>query len=301
NFSAIPVAGITGSAGNSNSQLNNPQGVFVPPNSPYFYIADTDNHRIQRYQLGNLSQSTTVAGGQGGGSNSSQFRFPVGLWVDNLQNMYVTDVLNFRVQYFPGVNSGNGTGTTVASGGLGYCYGLYVDRNGSIYVVDQTYNRIMKYSPSVSTTSDIQQVVNAQINQSRGLYVNENDGNSIYIADTLNHRIQKFVNGNDLTIGTTVAGVTGQPGSNANQLANPSAVIIDKQGNLYIADTSNSRIQKWSPNTFFGITVAGSQGGIAGTTAVDLNQPRALALNETGLLLYVADSGNDCVKMFLLN
>ncbi|CAF1187740.1 unnamed protein product [Didymodactylos carnosus] len=238
---------------------------------------------------------------QGGGSNSSQFRFPVGLWVDNLQNMYVTDVLNFRVQYFPGVNSGNGTGTTVASGGLGYCYGLYVDRNGSIYVVDQTYNRIMKYSPSVSTTSDIQQVVNAQINQSRGLYVNENDGNSIYIADTLNHRIQKFVNGNDLTIGTTVAGVTGQPGSNANQLANPSAVIIDKQGNLYIADTSNSRIQKWSPNTFFGITVAGSQGGIAGTTAVDLNQPRALALNETGLLLYVADSGNDCVKMFLLN
>ena len=43
----------------------------------------------------------------------------------------------------------------------------------------------------------------------------------------------------------TVAG-SGQ-GSLANQFSNPFGVAVDASGNVYVADTLNHRVQKWSP------------------------------------------------------
>ena len=66
---------------------------------------------------------------------------------------------------------------------------------------------------------------------------------NIYVADMSNMRIQFFQP--DQPNGTTIAGVTGVAGNSAQHLYNPYGIAFDKDFNLYVADTSNHRIQKF--------------------------------------------------------
>lgn len=63
---------------------------------------------------------------------------------------------------------------------------------------------------------------------------------NIYIADTLNHRIQLFMSGQ--RNGSTIAVISGIAGRNASLLNFPLWVSLDKQMNLYVSDTGNQRI-----------------------------------------------------------
>ena len=70
---------------------------------------------------------------------------------------------------------------------------------------------------------------------------------NVYIADTGNNRVRKV--GTDGTIttiaGTGVNGFSGDGGpATSAQLNGPQGVAVDPAGNLYIADTFNSRIRK---------------------------------------------------------
>jgi DNA-binding beta-propeller fold protein YncE len=60
----------------------------------------------------------------------------------------------------------------------------------------------------------------------------DNFGN-VYVADTGNHRIQKF-NDEGKFIGTW-----GSLGSDDGQFRTPKGVAVDAQGNIYVADTKN--------------------------------------------------------------
>ena len=55
--------------------------------------------------------------------------------------------------------------------------------------------------------------------------------------------------------GTTVAGTTSNSGPWSYQLTNPTAVLVDQYGYLYVLDYGNSRIQKWYPGAAYGTTV----------------------------------------------
>ncbi|CAF1162971.1 unnamed protein product [Adineta steineri] len=66
---------------------------------------------------------------------------------------------------------------------------------------------------------------------------------NIYVADTLNHRIQFYPS--NQSIASTIAGVTNSQGSNATHLYNPYGLALDSQLNLYVADSANNRIQKF--------------------------------------------------------
>lgn len=80
--------------------------------------------------------------------------------------------------------------------------------------------------------------------------------NAFYVADRLNHRIQKFFMGS--SVGMTVAGqANGSSGTTASYLYTPSRVLIDSNESVYIADTSNHRIQFWKKNATSGTTIAG--------------------------------------------
>jgi sugar lactone lactonase YvrE len=59
--------------------------------------------------------------------------------------------------------------------------------------------------------------------------------------------------------GITVAGGNGS-GRNSNQLSSPVDVAVDKDGNIYIADPNNFRVQKWAPGATSGTTFAGGNG-----------------------------------------
>ena len=108
---------------------------------------------------------------------------------------------------------------------------------------------------------------------------------NLYVADTDNHRVQKWIPG--ATVGVTVAGGNGA-GSAANQLDYPVGMVMDGLGNLYIVERYNHRVTKWAPGATLGLTVAGGNGD--GSLANQLSQPYGITIDALGNL-YVADRG----------
>ena len=100
------------------------------------------------------------------------------------------------------------------------------------------------------------QVGNAsnQLNNPLGLYVDW--ANTLYIADDANNRIQKYLK--DAIFGETVAGdSTGIGGPASNLLNHPSNLAVDLDGNMYVCDRWNHRIQLWKRGASNGTTLTG--------------------------------------------
>jgi hypothetical protein len=115
----------------------------------------------------------------------------------------------------------------------------------------------------------------------------------------------------DTGIVTTIAGNSANPffqpgdigdGGPATQaeLDSPTALALDGDGNLYIADSGNSRVRKISMGTGIIFTVAGT--GVAGytgdnvpATTSELNQPGGIGVDLAGNL-YISDSGNNLIR-----
>lgn len=55
--------------------------------------------------------------------------------------------------------------------------------------------------------------------------------------------------------GVTVGGTTGSAGGWSYQLYDPTALIVDPYGFMYIMDYSNSRVVKWYPGDSYGRTI----------------------------------------------
>ncbi|MDF1592253.1 MAG: hypothetical protein P1P89_12110 [Desulfobacterales bacterium] len=139
----------------------------------------------------------------------------------------------------------------------------------------------------------------ARLNAPRGVAVDA--AGNLYIADTKNHRIRKVdTNGIIATIAGRSCGYYGGysgDGGPATQacLNNPSRVVADASGNLYIADTYNHCIRKVDTSGII-TTVAGNgnygfngDGGPA--TQAQLYYPSGVAVDVAGNL-FIADLRN---------
>jgi DNA-binding beta-propeller fold protein YncE len=113
----------------------------------------------------------------------------------------------------------------------------------------------------------------------------DNSGN-VYVADTGNHRIQKFT-----PTGVFISAL-GARGTGDGQFDSPSGVTTSASENLYVADTGNDRIQKFTSAGLF-VTKWGSYG--SGNSQFD--SPKGLAFGPTGNL-FVADTGNERIQVF---
>lgn len=85
------------------------------------------------------------------------------------------------------------------------------------------------------------------------------------------------------------------------QLGQPVGLVIDKSGNLFIADQANHVIREVTPDgnikTVAGNHVSGFAGDGGAATAAQLNDPVGLAMDGSGNL-YVTDIGNQVVRKF---
>ena len=97
NRTGITVAGITSSPGISSQQLNHTAGIALDW-SNNLYVADRYNNRIQKFLRGSTNGST-IAGDPNGlsGTALNYFSQPTGVYVDENENLYVSDFNNNRV------------------------------------------------------------------------------------------------------------------------------------------------------------------------------------------------------------
>ena len=84
----------------------------------------------------------------------------------------------------------------------------------------------------------------------------------------------------------------GTAGSGNGQLSDAYGVTVDKDHNIYVADTSNHRVQKFSPEGGFVAAVGGH-----GSNQLQLNYPMGIVYNHRDNNLYVADQGNQRIQV----
>ncbi|MGI9148704.1 MAG: NHL repeat-containing protein [Chloroflexota bacterium] len=123
-----------------------------------------------------------------------------------------------------------------------------LDRQGNVYVSDWGHDRIVKFSPDGNLLGQFGTSGSdtGQIHLPAGIAVAA-DG-SMFVADSDNRRVLKLApDGTPLEQYPACAtpGDCGvMPGSEIGQFSEHSSLSIDGQGNLYVADTGNNRIQR---------------------------------------------------------
>jgi len=189
------------------------------------------------------------------------------------------------------VAGGNGAGT--AANQLNAPYDVFVDNNNDVYIADYSVGRIQKWAAGASSGTTVaggngNGPAANQLNGPSDIFVD--DSGNIYVADYNHYRIQKWAPG--ATSGITVAGGNGA-GSAANQISGvnggSNGIFVDASGNIYIADYTNNRIQKWATGASSGITVVGGNG--AGSAANQLNGPNGVFVDGNNNI-YIADEYN---------
>ena len=285
------TAGFSGDGGlGSNAELSTSLGVAVD-GAGNLYIADSGNNRIRKVDVAS-GVISTVAGngtagfsGDGGLGSNAELSTSLGVAVDGAGNLYIADSGNNRIRKVDvasGVIStvaGNGTAGFSGDGGLGSnaelstSLGVAVDGAGNLYIADSGNNRIRKVdvaSGVISTVAgngtagfsgDGGLGSNAELSTSLGVAV-DGAGN-LYIADSGNNRIRKVdvASGVISTVaGNGTAGFSGDGGLGSNaELSTSLGAAVDGAGNLYIADSGNSRIRKVGTNYRFPAVSVGSE------------------------------------------
>lgn len=273
-----------GISGSSNGQFLTPKGVALD-NNGNVYVADTNNHRIQK-----LDQFGNFIGSWGSkGSADGQFSFPSGIAIDKSGNIYVSDLGNCRIQKF-GPNGGfliKWGSSGVSDGQFMSPFGVAVDLSGNVYVADWFNNRIQKFDSSGNFITKWGELGgrDGQFDSPRGVAVDQSG--FVYVADTNNYRIQKF------TSSGAFLGKWGTRGSGDGQLFTPWCLSTDNAGNVYVSDYGNHRIQKFNTNGQF-LAKWGSEGNAIAL----LRYPHGVAIDSSGLNVYVADTGDQCIKVY---
>jgi hypothetical protein len=316
--------GDTGPA--TSAALNFPEGVGVD-GLGNIYIADTRDNRIRLIAHG-ASTINTYAGngnacvsslstcGDGGALLSAEFHFPMGLFIDPTNNLYVADSADQRIRFINvtapsiGTVAGKGTqgfsgdGSSATSAQLNLPSSVFLDSSGNLLISDTGNQRVrMVTAGNISTLAGGGMGGDGGLATSATLAnpynVGEDAAGNLYIADTANNRI-RMVNATSKVISTVAgngnAGYTGDGALATNATLNaPAAVAVDSSGDIFIADTGNMVIRKVIAGTSFISTVAGNgsaclpppatcgDGGLA--TSANLSTPLGIALDAAGDLL----------------
>jgi hypothetical protein len=256
-FASIQFVTKWGSSGSGNGQFGSPHGIALN-SSGEVYVADDGDHndRIQKFD----SSGAFLAKFGSYGFDNGQFSSPWGLATDSSDNIYVADVDSQRIQKFS------------SSGAFLAKWGSQGSGAG-------------QFSTPLGVATD--------------------SSDNVYVAE-LNNRIQKF-NSSGSFISTWGWGVRtgaqrfetctsscrrGISGSGNGQFNDPYALAIDSSDNVYVADTFNNRIQKFSSSGAF-IRTWGGPGSANGK----FNFPAGIATDSSDNV-YVTELNNNRIQKF---
>ncbi len=210
------------------------------------------------------------------------FYSPSGIDVDRIRGfIYVADTWNSRVLKFGGggefITTWSGSGEP--GGEFVLTSEVAVNGDGDVYVIDCGNDRVQKFDmngnyllkwgePGVGDgqfhlhTFATSVITGVAVDQS----------GVVYVADTGNHRIQKFdADGRFLM-------KWGSEGGGEGEFSHPTSLATDAGGYVYVADSGNHRVQKFDANGVF-IQAWGEKGDDDGK----LNTPQRVEVDPVVL------------------
>ncbi|MDB5100849.1 MAG: repeat containing protein [Cyanobacteria bacterium RYN_339] len=259
-----------------------PEGLCVDARDaahPKLYVSDTYNNLIRQIDLAAPAHAvTTLAGGglpgsSGGGyvngtGAAARFRGPTGLALDVAHGwLFISDHNNDRIRKLDlgvpahTVSSFVGNGIPAHMSGSGALasfilpHGLAFDAAGVLYAPDHNYNDIRRVKANgavddLFASDDTDAFADGpagKLAHPMGIAVDANG--RLVVGDTWNNRIRQI----DLSapaspVLSTLAG-SGDAGfadgiPSQARFRDPHGVVVDAQGNVYVADTGNSCIRK---------------------------------------------------------
>jgi len=172
--------------------------------------------------------------------------------------------------------------------GSGY-YGVGINPSNYLYKFTSPDSYSVLSGPSAPTNVDL-------LSEPFGIAVDA--WGNVYVADSENNRIVKFDSLGGVTVfaGSTTPGAQDGTGAAAS-FFDPMGLTVDASGNVYVADTGNSKIRKITPSGVV-TTVAGSgKPGFAEGAAnvAQFSAPTGVVIDSSGFL-YVADRNNSRIR-----
>ena len=159
-------------------------------------------------------------------------------------------------------------------------YYVAVHDSGDIFVTSFSGHCVHVFDKSGKEKATIR----GQFSSPTGIAVS---GDVMFIVENGGNRIQK------LTVMGELLMTFGTRGSGNGQLNNPWGMCLSSNGNVYVAEYSNCRVQVFNPDGTFSYIIKGEGAGA-------LQHPQAVAFDLSGNL-HVTDRSLKCIKVFTVD
>jgi DNA-binding beta-propeller fold protein YncE len=201
------------------------------------YVADTGNHRIQKF--GPDRNFITAWGSQG--AEDGQFLRPLTVAVDGRGRVFVGDDLRSDVQVFDSDGGYLATwgGKDAREGRLNGPSGITFDEEGNVWVADFNSNRVLQFSPEGEFLTAWGEYGSneGELFEPQSLAVDAQG--RVYVTEFGNYRVQVFDGEGK------ILAAWGESGRGEGQFDGIYGIVLDDAGHVYVSELLGKRVQKF--------------------------------------------------------